>query len=108
MFPDLWRTLKNKEKILPLLIFLWYNVENCFEVKPVQLDIPVDVEKLLLELSHDRDVSPSCLAISLLLEKLEDMYDYQVGIEGYHRFVASGRKGTSLEEMRRKLGLERV
>ncbi|MBP9828456.1 MAG: hypothetical protein KBD04_00270 [Proteobacteria bacterium] len=73
----------------------------------MQIDIPKDLEKFLLEVSKKLSIEPSNLVLSALEEYLEDQHDYYIGIQGYQRYLASGRKATSLEDMRKELELER-
>lgn len=73
----------------------------------MQIDIPKELEELLLDVSKKLDKEPSGVVLSALQDYLEDQHDYHVGLEAYKEYVASGRKGTSLEDLRKELGLER-
>jgi|688.fasta_scaffold27821_5 predicted DNA-binding protein len=73
----------------------------------MQIDIPKELEKVLVKISKKLGQEPSNVALSALQDYLEDQEDYHAGVEGWKSYIASGCKGTSLEEMRKKLGLER-
>lgn len=74
----------------------------------MQLDIPVDVEELLNKMSKSHNVEPAAMILQALTEYLEDLHDYEEGVKGYKRYLASGSQGTSMEDLRKELGLERA
>ena len=74
----------------------------------MQIEVPKDLEKFLLDVSKKLSIDPSNLVLSALEEYLEDQYDYFLGVQGYQRYLASGCKATSLEDVRKELGIERA
>lgn len=73
----------------------------------MQVEIPKELEVLLLDVAKKLAQDPSSVVLNALQEYLEDFYDYHAGIQGYQRYLESGRKGTTIDELRKELGLER-
>jgi RHH-type rel operon transcriptional repressor/antitoxin RelB len=71
----------------------------------MQIEIPKDLEKLLLDVSKKLSQEPSSLVLGALQSYLEDQYDYHVGINAYNDYIQNGRKSTSLEDVKKELGL---
>ncbi len=71
----------------------------------MQIDIPKDLEKLLLDVSKKFSLDPSSMALKALEEYLEDQHDYHVAVNAYNEYIQNGRKGTSLEDVKKELGL---
>jgi predicted DNA-binding protein len=45
------------------------------------------------------------MALKALEEYLEDQHDYHVAVDAYNEYIQNGRKGTSLEDVKKELGL---
>ena len=73
----------------------------------MQIEIPKDLEKLIIKVSKKLSIDPSNLILNALEDYLEDQYDYYIGIQGYQRYLASGKKATSLDDLREELELKR-
>lgn len=73
----------------------------------MQIEIPKELEGLLLDVAKKLALEPNSVVLNALQQYLEDQHDYHVGIQGYQRYLASGRKGTTIDELRKELGLER-
>lgn len=71
----------------------------------MKIEIPEDMESLLIEVSKKFSLDPNAMALKALEEYLEDQYDYQVGIESYSDYVKNGRKSISLDSLKKELKL---
>ncbi|MBL4708166.1 MAG: hypothetical protein JKY48_06985 [Flavobacteriales bacterium] len=71
----------------------------------MELDLPKNLEKILLKTAENFEKKPSDLVADVLRGYFEDLADYRDGIVGYQSYLASGKKGTSISEMRERLGL---
>ncbi len=71
----------------------------------MQIEIPKDLEKLLVDVSKKFSLDPSSMALKALEEYLEDQHDYHVAVNAYNEYIQNGRKGTSLSDVKKELGL---
>jgi predicted DNA-binding protein len=72
----------------------------------MRIDIPKDIEPLLRDISQKLAQKPHDIVLAALQQYLEDQHDYHLGIQGYQNYLASGRRGTSLEDVKRELHLD--
>jgi hypothetical protein len=72
----------------------------------MHIDIPHDFEPLLLDVAKKLAQKPCDVILCAIQRYLEDQLDYHVGIQGYQRYLACGRQGTSLEDIKKELGFE--
>ncbi len=70
----------------------------------VKLEIPEDVENLLVQISKKYSLDPQSMALKALSEYLEDQYDFHVGMASYNDYIQNGRQSISAEDMKKKLG----
>lgn len=71
----------------------------------MQIDIPKDLEDLLTAVSKKFSLDPASMALKALEEYLEDQHDYHVAVNAYNEYIQNGRKSTSLEDVKKELGL---
>lgn len=69
----------------------------------MKIEIPEDMENLLVEISKKFSLDPSAMALKALEEYLEDKYDYQIGVESYNEYVRNGKKSISLDSLKKQL-----
>jgi predicted DNA-binding protein len=68
--------------------------------------LPDDLEALLEEIATLEERSKSSIVKRGLRIYLEDLRDYYIAEKGYKRYVASGKKGISLEELAEKADID--
>lgn len=71
----------------------------------MKVEISKELENLLVHVSKKYSLDPQSMALKALTEYLEDQYDYHVGIAAYNDYIQNGRKSTSLEDLKKELGL---
>jgi predicted DNA-binding protein len=69
------------------------------------INLPEDVEKILDHLSREQNRSAEEIAMNVLCEYVEDREDYKAAVRGYQDYLDSGKKGVSLDQMKKDLGL---
>jgi predicted DNA-binding protein len=72
----------------------------------MHINLSKEMSDLLLKVAKKLNHQPQDLAIEALEHYLEDQYDYYVGIENYQRYLASGKKGTDLDDLKKELGFD--
>ncbi|AIK95671.1 type II toxin-antitoxin system RelB family antitoxin [Candidatus Odyssella acanthamoebae] len=68
--------------------------------------LPASLEKRLADLSLKTKRSKSYYVKKALEDFLEDQEELQEAVAAYEEFLASGRKGSTLEEMKKRYGFE--
>ena len=72
----------------------------------MNIDVDKKIEKDFLKTVQHVKKEPAKIIESLLLQYMEDVNDYEAGVVGYARYIKSGRKGVSLEELEKELDLK--
>ena len=71
----------------------------------ISLRIPDELNEVLEKLAVKEERSKSSLIKKAIKTYLEDLYDYNLAEEGYKRYLANGKKGSSLEEVAKELNI---
>lgn len=68
--------------------------------------IPDDLEELLEKIAKLEERSKASIVKRGLRTYLEDLRDYYIAEEGYKKYLANGKKGTSLDDFAKELNIE--
>lgn len=71
----------------------------------LQLDLPKDMEKVFDQLSKEKNRSAKEVALAILCEYAEDIEDYKTRMRASQDYLEPGRKGVSLDALKKELGL---
>jgi len=71
----------------------------------LNIELPKGVEKVFDQISKEKNRSAEEIALEVLCEYAEDIEDYKAGVRGYLDYLESGKKGVSLDQMKKDLGL---
>ncbi len=69
----------------------------------ISLRIPDDLHNLLERVAKEEERSKSSLVKKAIKTYLEDLYDYNLVEKGYKDYLSSGKKGYSLEEIKKDI-----
>ena len=70
----------------------------------IQIYLPKGIENVFASLCREKNKSIEEIAYEVLCEYAEDVEDYKAGVEGYIDYLESGKKGISLDQLKKELG----
>lgn len=72
----------------------------------ISIRISEDLNLALEDEARNQERSKSFLVKKAIESYLLDLHDYRLAEESYKEYLASGKKGYSLEEMKKRLGIK--
>lgn len=72
----------------------------------MNIEINKEIEKDFLKTATKENKKPESILEKLLVDYIENVEDYNAAVIGYAEYIKSGRKSTSLEDLKKELDLE--